>query len=140
STVSTSQPAAAAVPSAPPNEIVILRGRPVQSTSSPLGLERPGTSATNPSVDTTLAASEGRDRPLPVIDAEGLVARGDLAFGIGDIAAARLFYERAAEAGNGQAAIRLGESFDPLFLSRSGMRGVRGDSGLALQWYKRARD
>jgi hypothetical protein len=37
----------------------------------------------------------------------------------GDIASARLFYQHAADAGNGSAALRLGASYDPGFLSRA---------------------
>jgi TPR repeat protein len=58
----------------------------------------------------------------------------------GDIASARLFYERAADAGNGVAALQLGATFDPLFLGRGRVRGVAVDPGQALSWYRRARD
>jgi TPR repeat protein len=69
-----------------------------------------------------------------------LVARADALFGKGDLAAARLLYERAADAGDGQAAVKLGETFDPVFLDHAHLRGVRGDSGTAMSWYRRARD
>jgi len=69
-----------------------------------------------------------------------LVARGDALFSKGDLAAARLFYERAANAGDGQAAVRLGETFDPVFLDHAHLPGVRGDFSTALSWYRRARD
>ena len=51
---------------------------------------------------------------------------------------ARLFYERAAEAGDGEAALRLGESYDPAFLARAHLSGVRGDALAAARWYRRA--
>jgi hypothetical protein len=69
-----------------------------------------------------------------------LVARGDAFFGIGDITSARLFYERAADAGDGRAALKLGKSFDPVFLTFAPLQGVRGDPGTAASWYRRARD
>jgi TPR repeat protein len=69
-----------------------------------------------------------------------LLARGDTLLSIGDIASARLFYERAADAGDGLAAVRLGETFDPIFLERAGLSRVRGDWGAAVSWYRRARD
>jgi len=80
------------------------------------------------------------DGPGSRTDATALLSRGDAVFGTGDIASARLFYERAADAGNAQAAIRLGETFDPAFLARAQMKGVRGDPAVALRWYKRARE
>src|SRR5262249_58803795 len=65
-----------------------------------------------------------------------LLARGDTLLRSGDIASARLFYERAANAGNGRAALLLGATFDPVFLGR----GVRSDPASARLWYQRARD
>jgi TPR repeat protein len=60
-------------------------------------------------------------------------------FSTGDMAGARLFYERAANVGDAQAALRLGESFDPNFL-QAHARGVKGDLGTAISWYRRARE
>jgi TPR repeat protein len=57
-----------------------------------------------------------------------------------DIASARLYYERAAEAGDRQAALQLGASFDPMILDRPGLRGVTGDPAQALSWYRRDRE
>ena len=69
-----------------------------------------------------------------------LLTRGDTLFSSGDLPGARLFYERAVSAGNGQAAIRLGETFDPGFLEYAGLSGVPGDRNAALSWYRRAHD
>jgi TPR repeat protein len=68
------------------------------------------------------------------------MARGDHLLSIGDVSSARLFYERAANAGEGLAAVRLGETFDPAFLERAHLSGVPGDLGSAASWYHRARD
>jgi hypothetical protein len=69
-----------------------------------------------------------------------LVIRGDGFLGARDITSARLFYERAADAGNASAALRLGATFDPGFLSRAGIREILGDATQAAFWYRRARD
>jgi hypothetical protein len=69
-----------------------------------------------------------------------LLERGDRLFGMGDVTSARLFYERAADAGDGQAALRLGETFDPHFLDRAKLRSVQGDPAAAVFWYRRARE
>jgi TPR repeat protein len=69
-----------------------------------------------------------------------LLARGDASLATGDVASARLFYERAADSGEARAAMRLAETFDPFFLGRGRLRGVSGDLGRALFWYRRARD
>jgi hypothetical protein len=68
-----------------------------------------------------------------------LLARGDSFLHAGDVASARLFYERAADAGNWQGAIRMGATFDPAFLGRSGVRTV-GDTVEAESWYRHALD
>ena len=69
-----------------------------------------------------------------------MVARGDALLGNGDAVSARLYYERAADAGSGEAALRLGESYDPRFLARVHLSGVRGDPAAAVTWYRRARE
>jgi len=77
---------------------------------------------------------------LPATEIAALLARGDALIAKGDVASARLFYERAAEAGDGQAALRLGESYDPTFLAQAHLNGVRGDTPAAARWYRRARE
>ncbi len=67
-----------------------------------------------------------------------LIARGDARLDQGDIASARLFYERAADEGDARAARRLGNSFDPAFLARWGARFMRADPDQAARWYRRA--
>jgi len=77
---------------------------------------------------------------LSPAETAALVTRGDGFLSVGDIASARLFYERAADAGNGSAALRLGATFDPGFLSRTAVRGTLGDPVQAAFWYRRARE
>jgi TPR repeat protein len=83
------------------------------------------------------AASPGPH--LPTLDIPEILARGDSYLLIGDITSARLFYERAADAGSGPGAMRLGATFDPNFLGRAGLVGTRGDQVKADTWYRRAR-
>ena len=77
---------------------------------------------------------------VPAAEIATLLARGDALLSTGDMTSARLFYQRAADAGAGLAAVRLGETFDPAFLDRAHVRGTRGDPGQAVAWYRRARD
>ena len=78
--------------------------------------------------------------PLSSTETAVLVSRGDDFLKAGDVASARLYYERAADAGNGSAALRLGATFDPGFLASAGVRGTLGDPARAASWYARARD
>lgn len=80
--------------------------------------------------------------PEPNISAEEiatLLARGDWFFSAGDITSARLFYERAVDAGNVWAAFRLGTIYDPSFRTQMGLSGSSADPSQALFWYQRAR-
>jgi TPR repeat protein len=74
---------------------------------------------------------------LPTGELGALVARGDDLIRNGDIVSARLFYERAAAAGDGKAALRIGQTFDPAFI---GSTGRYADTVEAAAWYRRARD
>jgi TPR repeat protein len=79
--------------------------------------------------------------PAPALSAdelEALVTHGDELLATGDISAARLFYERAAQQGSASAATALGKTYDPLFLDEIRARGIRGDAAKAAQWYARA--
>jgi len=69
-----------------------------------------------------------------------LVKRGKDALGSGDLAAARLLLRRAAEAGNADAAMALGATFDPLVIRRMGAIGAEPDAARARQWYQKAVD
>jgi TPR repeat protein len=75
---------------------------------------------------------------LPDQQLAELLARGDVFLRAGDVASARLFYERAADAGDGQAALRMGATFDPSFLASASLRNLRGDPAKARLWYHRA--
>jgi hypothetical protein len=128
----------------PPDRLVADRAEPNPVIAS---LEPPKNSpaAIAPSIQApsigapVSAAVEPKDPPAMPVETAPLLERGDRLFGTGDVASARLFYERAADAGNGQAALRLGETYDPAFLQRAQLRVV-GDRGLALFWYGRARE
>ena len=67
-----------------------------------------------------------------------LLARGSDLLLTGDIAAARLMFERAAAAGSGRAAIAAGMTYDPRFLAQSRIRGIVPEPRIAAAWYQRA--
>ena len=103
--------------------------------------------AAKPSADTLGPASTAVKSPAAVVgqplsasEIAALVAHGDALVGVRDIVSARLFYQRAAEAGDGAAALRMGATFDSVFLDRANVRGVSGNQQEALSWYRRARD
>ncbi len=93
-----------------------------------------------PSPSGTSAAAKTTAQPLSTEEVKLLISRADALVATADLGSARLFYERAVAAGDAQAAIRLGATYDPSFLSQAGLRFVRADPAAAAHWYARARD
>ena len=67
-----------------------------------------------------------------------LVNRGTDSLKNGDLASARLLLRRAAESGSANAALMLGETYDPLSIQQLGAIGVVPDVEQARQWYEKA--
>jgi hypothetical protein len=67
-----------------------------------------------------------------------LIKRGVDFLQSGDVASARLFMRRAATAGSAQAALTLGSTYDPVFLSEQGVLGLAADADQARTWYEKA--
>ena len=94
----------------------------------------------------TQAESDPRIRPrAPEIkldlshdEISTLVQRGQQLMNIGDISSARLMLQRAAKAGNPQAALLLGATFDPFVLKDLGVIGFASDATQARDWYRKA--
>lgn len=75
---------------------------------------------------------------IPIQEARRLCAEGLVAFANGDIAAARAFFVRASEGGDGRALMALGDTYDPTTLTRLGVVGLKGDEVKARGYYTRA--
>jgi TPR repeat protein len=67
-----------------------------------------------------------------------LIKRGQDLLQSGDLVSARLLLRRAAEAGNANAALALGATFDPLVIRRLGVIGIEPDAERARKWYQKA--
>jgi TPR repeat protein len=83
------------------------------------------------------------DGPAPIaaatdLDLSRLMARARVLLVQGDISAARVVLERAAEGGNAPALFALAETFDPAVLSSWGTLGTQGDVAQAQELYARA--
>jgi Peptidase C39 family len=138
-------PDAASPPIAPVPEVDATDARLESAVQRARHTPSPAPAPATPSFGGSTSAAPSATTPpaglsLSTADLTALLARGDLLFSRGDLVAARLVYERAADAGEGQAALRLGETFDPDFLDQAHLRGTRGDLSTALSWYRRARD
>jgi hypothetical protein len=138
-------PPAVAAPSPPaagPAPPAVARAPPASTAMS--AAAAPAPDATPPQPVAPAASPPAPRSPAvarpPRAEIAALVTRGDDFLKAGDIASARLYYERAADAGDGAAALRLGATFDPGFLASAGVRGTPGDPARAASWYARALD
>lgn len=57
---------------------------------------------------------------------------------LGDISGARRLYALAADEGDGEAAMKLGDTYNPDFLSDHGVQGLQPDLNTAELWYRKA--
>jgi hypothetical protein len=116
-------------PSPGPADAVAMAVSPVTertALASPTALPGPTGATLSPAAAT-----------LSVGDIARALARGDAFFHNGDLAMARFFFQLAVDAGDRRAALRLGETFDPAFLTH---RRGRSDTKAARYWYQRALD
>jgi hypothetical protein len=130
---------------------VLAETRSILVVSAPSG--RAGQARGETSVPLTILRAGTPDRvepPPPVLPrgpklspdayqrAVRLMRRGDEQLAQGGIAQARLFYERAAEAGLAEAAMALAATYDAAELDRLGVLGLQPDRNAARRWYERA--
>jgi type II secretory pathway predicted ATPase ExeA/TPR repeat protein len=114
--------------------------QPVAQPAAPAPIDSPAPAA-GPVAAQAPAPPSGAIDPASragAADTARLMARGYALLQEGDVASARLFFERAAAAGHAAALTALGQSFDPLELQRLGIIGIQADPGLALEWYRAA--
>lgn len=69
-----------------------------------------------------------------------LIRRGDEQLREGSIAGARLFYDRAASAGDASAMRALARTYDPRELRQLGVVGLSADPERARFWLKKAEE
>jgi hypothetical protein len=72
--------------------------------------------------------------------AERMFAQGNKHLEQRNISAARMFFQRAADAGLAEAALKLGETYDPAELRLLEALAIAADRNEARKWYERARD
>jgi hypothetical protein len=118
--------------SAPPAAASILRAQtPSLRPAQPHAGERPAPAA--PPRPPAMTA-EAREQAMR------LLRRGNAQIADGNVAPARLLFERAAELGLAEAAIALARLYDPAELERLNVLGIQPDSKEARRWYERARE
>jgi len=91
----------------------------------------------------TAAATDqsAQNTPDPQHDHESvelLIGRSERLLSEGDVEAARILLQRAAEAHDARAALALGATYDPIMLAILHTHGVAADVSSALDWYTKA--
>jgi hypothetical protein len=79
-------------------------------------------------------------RRISATEVHALLARGNALEATGDLAGARLVFQRAAEAGNARAAFMLAETYDPIVLETLRESGLASNVETARVWYAKAKD
>ncbi|TVR99859.1 MAG: hypothetical protein EA406_02180, partial [Rhodospirillales bacterium] len=114
----------------------VLAQAPGEAASEPAPAEvHPGGTAPAADAPSVEPAATSVPAPDPAAVA-ALLERGNAMLDRGDVASARLFFRRAAEAGSPEGALLMGASFDPLTFRRLGIRGIRPDVAEAIAWYQ----
>jgi hypothetical protein len=103
-----------------------------------LQLEWAGESAVAP-VTPVPPPPKTQERHLDASEIALLMQRGAEFVANGNIGAARMMFEPAAEAGEPAAAFALAETYDPAALERLGAKGITSDIALARRWYEQAK-
>jgi hypothetical protein len=130
----------AAQPAGPP-----VTAAPLANSGQPPRIEPAAAPVKVPSVDNVFALATPKTPPPPLRappvqdqTAALLTSRGDAMLAIKDISAARKLYEQAANLGNAAAAKGLARTYDPDFVGKLGIIGMRPDVTMAASWYDRA--
>jgi hypothetical protein len=101
----------------------------------------PGPAPSSAPAASSPPASAAPSKPaLSAQEIADLVERGRVLFESGDVAAARLFFRRAASAGDAAAALAMGATYDPDVLAKRFVRGIGADLEEARTWYEKARE
>ena len=108
-----------------------LAPRPIDANPAPL----PAPVQTAPAQTAPPSVAQ----PAVVLDQneiDTLIRRGKNLLNDGDFAAARVLFERAANAGSAEAALALGSTYDPNVIKRLGAIMVKPDIEKARKWYQ----
>jgi hypothetical protein len=119
--------------SAPPqlDRQQIVAGPPIspELTQGPSDREEPG-----PPISTVPAPRQLNEEEIAV-----LLKRGKDLIATGDLAAARLVLQRAADANDVEAILALAATYDPYVLRELKVYSFAADAGMARTWYEKAR-
>jgi len=133
-------------PNSTPVDVTPSPASPRPADANPASTEpKPAANPAVPSAPAQTAPTHGSPqapaRGAVVLDeneVDTLMRRGKNLLNDGDFAAARVLFERAANAGSAEAALALGSTYDPNVIKRLGAIMVKPDVASARKWYQLA--
>jgi type II secretory pathway predicted ATPase ExeA len=111
--------------------------QPPAPASLPAGVQAPSSGAVHPSEKAPGPPAKTSETLPPEVMAT-LLKRGEQFVALGDLGAARLLFQRAAEAGSARAALAMGRTYDPEYLAIGMAQGEKPDPARAMEWYRKA--
>src|SRR5262249_42000379 len=122
---------------APDSSPADIRSSPAPAVNEPA----PRPSDANPALPPAPAQAAPLSVANPAVELDEseintLIRRGKNLLNDGDFAAARVLFERAANAGSAEAALALGSTYDPNVIKRLGALMVKSDVEIARKWYQ----
>ena len=121
----------------PPPAKVDKSARLPQEPAPATGARPPGVRA-EPKSGVPPPAVEPVPATADLHQAKAMLAQGNQKLASGNVAAARMFYRQAADAGLADAAFALAATYDPEELIRLKVVGLTSDVAAARHWYERA--
>jgi hypothetical protein len=118
------------------NEISSQQSTETSQPARPSGDETAGRLPGEPGGQVGSASKASR-----VLDPEEInlfMKQGEQFIAAGDVGTARIVFQRAAEAGDANAAMALGATYDPTVLAKLGVMGLGADVEKARTWYQKA--
>lgn len=122
---------------------LVITGEPARTGAAPAAPPPPPSAegpTPAPAAKPKAAAAVPMLTPEDRERAEKLTARGERDLAEGNIASARNFFLRAAEAGLARGALLLAATYDPRELARMRTQGIQPNPAEARKWYERARE
>ncbi len=133
------QPAQAATAPAPGNAGTVTSAKtPAAVTAVARPVAAPVRESTSPAAETLQKSQRLPRRQLSAEEETRFLKRGEELLQLGDVASARLVLEHAARRDSRRAMTALAKTYDPEYLAKLGVRGVKPDKNQANAWYERA--
>lgn len=138
-------PALATAAPVPSRDEIALALKTAHQNQPPAEIQQPTTTvalaaptATAPVAPAVAAPAAAPARQIDAAELANLMTRAKTLLASGDISAARLLLERAAEGQDANAAMMLAETYDPAVLGAQDIRNITPDPAMARNWYQRA--